>query len=159
MTQARITHPLAVTITGTRSTGHRNLDDYPALFGIYVGPFALPETRFYLGGAVGIDSMALRWLAQETSATLHVVAPGRLEDQPTVARQAVAMVRADGRLAELTELEGSLDASGYQARNQWMTDRSNLVIGFPLPGRTGGGTAWTLEYAGSLGLPRVIVPV
>ena len=159
MTQAGITHPSAVTITGTRSTGHRNLEDYPALFDIYMRPFALPVTRFYLGGAAGIDSMALQWLALETSATLHLVVPGRLEDQPADARYAVAMVRADGRLTELTELEGTLDTPGYHARNQWMTDRSNMVIGFPLAGRTGGGTVWTLEYAGSLGLPCLIVPV
>jgi hypothetical protein len=159
MTRIGITHPSAVTVTGTRSTGHREPEDYPVLFGIYIRPFALPDTRFYLGGATGIDSIALKWLARETSASLHVVVPGRLDDQPADARHAVAMVRSTGRLAELTELESTLDTPGYHARNQWMADRSSMVIGFPLSGRDSGGAVWTLEYARSLGLPCLNVPI
>jgi hypothetical protein len=159
MTRTGIARPSAVTITGTRSTAHRDLEDYAALFGIYIRPFALPGTRFYLGGATGIASIALQWLAWETPADLHVVVPGRLEDQPADARHAVAMVRADSRLAELTELKGTLDTPGYHARNRWMTDRSDMAIGFPLAGKDSGGAVWTLEYARSAGLPCLIVPV
>jgi hypothetical protein len=159
MTRIGIARPSAVTITGTRSTGHRDLEDYPALFGTYIRPFALPGTRFYLGGATGIDSIALQWLAWETSADLQVVVPARLEDQPADARHAVAIVRADSRLADLTELKGTLNTPGFHARNRWMADRSEMVIGFPLAGEDSGGAVWTLDYARSLGLPCLIVPV
>lgn len=40
-----------------------------------------------------------------------------------------------------------------------MTDRSQMVIGFPRSGATSGGTVYTIGYAASLGLPRLIVPV
>jgi hypothetical protein len=151
--------PRAVTITGTRSTGHRPLTDYRAMFEDYVGPFARPGVRFYLGGAKGIDSLALLWLANETQAVLSVVVPAKVADQPADARNAIATARDTGQLDEVVELEGELRTAGYYARNRWMVNRSEMVIGFPLADAPQSGTTYTLEYGASQGKPRLVVPV
>ncbi|MFG2625325.1 hypothetical protein [Streptomyces sp. NPDC048473] len=70
-----ITH--AVAITGTRSTGHRPRVEYATLFATYLGAFA--NSAFYGGGAKGIDSLALPWLAESTST---IVVPGTVAQQP-----------------------------------------------------------------------------
>lgn len=52
----------------------------PRLGGVftdYLRPFADPDAHFYLGGAAGIDTAALEWLAEHT-----------LFDEPTVGGQA-----------------------------------------------------------------------
>lgn len=149
--------PQAVTITGTRSTGHRELGEYRALFEEYIRPFALPGVRFYLGGATGIDSLALLWLGGETDTALTVVLPARFADQPADARHAIVTVRESGRLDKMVELEGEVRTAGYHARNRWMVDRSQFVIGFPHG--TGGGTVYTLNYAAGQGKPRLVVPI
>ncbi|WP_206185121.1 DNA-processing protein DprA [Thermoactinospora rubra] len=151
----------AITITGTRSTDHRPLGEYRLLFAQYLAPFALPGIRFYLGGARGIDSLALLWLASETQASLTVVVPGTLEGQPADARHAVALVRDQSRLAELVELAHPMHPSteGYHHRNRWMVDRSDFVIGFPRGEDTASGTWYTLDYAATQNKPRLILPV
>ncbi|TDB91492.1 hypothetical protein E1264_01485 [Actinomadura sp. KC216] len=151
--------PQAVTITGTRSTDHRALTDYRAMFDEYVRPFAQPGVSFHLGGASGIDSLALLWLADETDVRLVVAVPARLADQPPDARRAVATVRNAGRLTELVELGGTLNTEGYFARNRWMVDRSGFVIGFPLRGMRSSGTWYTLDYAANHDKPRLVMPI
>ncbi|CNG04590.1 Uncharacterised protein [Mycobacterium tuberculosis] len=151
--------PEAVTITGTRATEHRAAAEYWTIFEEYIGPFARPGVRFYLGGASGIDSLALRWLANETEAELTVAVPAKLADQPADARAAIVDAREAGRLAELVELGGPLQKVGYFARNRWMVDRSALVIGFPRCGTRTSGTWYTLEYAANHDKPRLIMPV
>jgi hypothetical protein len=148
----------AVAITGTRSTGHRTQAEYRTMFEDYLRPFAGPDVRFHLGGASGIDSLALLWLAGETKAELVVVVPAKLMDQPGDARHAVETVREADRLAELVELGGQTRTPGYHARNRWMVDRSQMTIGFP-HSASGGGTWYTLDYTASQDKPRVIVPV
>jgi predicted Rossmann fold nucleotide-binding protein DprA/Smf involved in DNA uptake len=152
--------PSGITITGTRATEHRSLGDYGTLFADYLAPFARLGTQFLLGGALGIDSLALLWLASETEASLTVVVPGTLPGQPADAQHAVAAVREQGRLAKLVELDHPDHPSieGYHARNRWMVDRSDFVIGFPRRGDMGSGTWHTLEYAAGQGKPRLIVP-
>lgn len=105
-------HLRAVTITGARSTSHRDPADYRALFDLYLRPFACDGTLFYLGGAPGIDSLALLWLAGQTKAALHVAVPAQLYEQPADSRHAVESVRSDGRLDGLTELQGTLNTPG-----------------------------------------------
>ncbi|MBO2453759.1 hypothetical protein J4573_42185 [Actinomadura barringtoniae] len=148
-----------MTITGTRSTEHRPSGDYREIFGQYVAPFARPGVRFYLGGAKGIDSLCLLWLAEETRAELVVVVPAALGDQPADARHAVAAVRQAGRLEQLVELGAEPRTSGYHARDRWMVDRSEMVIGFPLRGTSESGTHYTLGYATNLDRTRLILPV
>lgn len=151
--------PHAVTITGTRSTEHRASSDYREIFEEYVAPFAGAGVRFYLGGAKGIDSLCLLWLAEETRADLTVAVPAALGDQPADARDAIASARAAGRLDQLVELGGETKTSGYHARNRWMVDRSEMVIGFPLRGTSECGTHYTLGYAADLDRTRLVVPV
>lgn len=151
--------PLAATITGTRSTAHRPLEDYRTRFETYLLPFTSTQMRIYLGGATGIDSLALLWLATETQASLTVVCPATLADQPADARHAITTVRGRGRLDDLVELRGQLRTAGFHARNRWMVDRSEFVIGFPLADGHSGGTHYTLDYASSQSKPHLIVPV
>lgn len=147
----------AVTITGTRSTGHRSLDEYATLFASYLGPF-VDDGHFYVGGAKGIDSMALLWLAGTSNATVTVVAPGTLEQQPADARQAVARTR--DRVSEVIELAAvELNTAAFHARNRWMVDRSDMTIGFPLNAAGSSGTWQTLDYTAEQEKARLIVPV
>lgn len=151
--------PGAVTITGTRSTGHRPLEEYRLLFEEFLAPFVREGVRFYLGGAKGIDSLALLWLTWDTHVHLTVAVPARLADQPADARHAIATAKDAGRLDDVVELGGPLATPGYFARNRWMVDRSEMVIGFPRAGTTAGGTYYTLDYAAKLDKPRMVLPV
>ncbi|MEU1302574.1 hypothetical protein [Streptomyces shenzhenensis] len=147
-----------VTITGTRSTNHRALTEYANLFTTYLGPFSR-DTHFYIGGAKGIDSLALLWLAGNATADLTVVVPGTVEEQPAEARQAIARVR--DRILEVVEL-GALElrSPAYHARNRWMVDHSNMTIGFPnRDAAPTSGTWQTLNYTRDQGKPHLIVPV
>lgn len=149
----------AVAITGTRSTGGHELAWYGDTFGRYLGPFATSERRFYIGGATGIDSLSLLWLAGNSSSLITVVVPGTLDQQPADARQAVARCR--DRIDEVIELRAAeLRSPAFHARNRYMVDRSQLVIGFPLAGPEGRSGTWqTLNYGAAQGKPRLIVPV
>lgn len=146
-----------VTITGTRSTGHRSLAQYADLFAEYLAPWA-EGAHFYIGGARGIDSLTLLWLAGNTSASLTVVTPGRLDQQPAEARQAVT--RVQDRITEIVELAApELNTTAYHARNRWMVDRTGMTIGFPRAGQLDSGTWQTLTYTRDQGKPHLIVPI
>jgi hypothetical protein len=146
-----------VAITGTRSTGRRRLDEYAELFACYLGPFAT-DALFYLGGAKGIDSLGLLWLAGNTDARVVIVVPGTIDQQPAEARQAIARTR--DRITEIVELKAAeLRSAAYHARNRWMVDRSSMTIGFPHSGEPSSGTWQTLNYTSDMGKPRLIVPV
>nr|WP_073789156.1 hypothetical protein [Streptomyces sp. CB01580] len=147
----------AVTITGTRNTGHRPPVAYDQLFTDYLGPF-VHGGHFYLGGAMGIDSLSLLWLAERTDAGITVVAPGTVGQQPAEAQQAITRTR--DRIAEIVELGAAdLRASAYHARNQWMVDHTSLTIGFPHATEPSSGTWQTIDYTAEQGKPRLIVPV
>ncbi len=51
--------PESITITGTRSTDHHPDQWYRTAFSAYLAPFAAPRAHFFIGGAKGIDSLAL----------------------------------------------------------------------------------------------------
>ncbi|MEU4176928.1 hypothetical protein [Streptomyces sp. NPDC026589] len=146
-----------VTITGTRETAHKPLAEYADLFEQYLEPF-VPGAHFYLGGAVGIDTLALLWLADQTTAAITVVAPGTLSQQPAEAREAVARTR--GRITEIVELAAAkLRSPAYHARNRWMVDRTSMTIGFPHATAPSTGTWQTINYTAEQRKPRLIVPV
>lgn len=151
--------PLTVTITGTRSMGHRELAWYTGLFTTYLSPFAGDLTHFHIGGARGIDSLSLLWLAGNSKAKITIVAPGTVSQQPADARQAIQRCR--DRISEIVELGAEkLGTAAYHARNRWMVDRSDMAIGFPLEGPEGTSGTWqTLNYAAQQGRSRLIVPV
>ncbi|MGW5530218.1 hypothetical protein [Streptomyces xanthochromogenes] len=145
-----------VAITGTRATGHRTPDEYDALFAAYLRPFA--DGHFYIGGAKGIDSLALLWLAGNSAARLTVVVPGTVTQQPAEAQQAIARTR--DRIQDLVELGApELDTPAYHARNRWMVDHASMTIGFPHADEPMGGTWQTLNYTAEHGKPHLIVPV
>lgn len=151
--------PLAVAITGTRQTGHRELAWFTALFGTYLGPWAGEDAQLYIGGAVGVDSLSLCWLADNSAARITVVVPGTVAQQPELAREAIARCR--DRIAETVELGAAeLRTPAYHARNRYMADRAQMVIGFPLAGPEAASGTWqTLNYAAAQSKPRLIVPV
>lgn len=153
--------PRAVTITGARSTESLAGEDYTRTFSEYVGVFARPDVTFYLGGARGIDSLALLWLASATQSSLVVVVPATLTAQPADARHAVTAAQEQGRLAELVELRNPSHPSpeSYHVRNYWMVDHSEFVIGFPSGNNAASGTWVTLNYAAHQGKPRLILPI
>lgn len=149
-----------VTITGTRSIGEADHERVDSLFEDYLRPFADTDTRFHVGGAVGIDTAALIWLCQRTTAELYVVVPCRVADQPGEAVAAIEAGRRAGRLADIVELGADgLGTSAYHARNRWMVDRSELVIGFPRGTNQAQGTWYTLNYAAEQSKPRLVVPL
>ncbi|MFJ1698199.1 hypothetical protein ACIOHC_24290 [Streptomyces sp. NPDC088252] len=145
-----------VAITGTRNTGHRPLAEYGQLFANYLGPFA--QGHFYIGGAMGIDSLALLWLAGQADASITIVTPGTVDQQPAEARQAIARTR--DRITEIVELGAAeLRTPAYHARNRWMVDRTSMTIGFPHTAEPSTGTWQTITYTAEQGKPRLIVPV
>lgn len=149
---------LVVTITGTRSTGHQELTWYGDVFATYLGPFATDGARFHIGGAVGVDSLALLWLAGHSASRITVVVPGTVAQQPAEARQAIEHCR--DRIAEIVELGAvELHSPAYHSRNRYMVDRSQFVIGFPREGQSRSGTWYTLDYGAAQGKARLIVPV
>ncbi|WP_411091376.1 hypothetical protein [Streptomyces sp. 049-1] len=151
--------PLAAAITGTRQTGHRELGWFGDLFARYLGPWATPDTRFYIGGARGIDSLSLLWLAGNSTSRLTIVVPGTFAQQPAEARQAIERCR--DRIEDLVELGAAeLRTPAYHARNRYMVDRADMVCGFPLGDADGTSGTWqTINYGAGQGKPRLIVPV
>jgi predicted Rossmann-fold nucleotide-binding protein len=150
----------ALTITGSRrvpSAPDARLTD---LFEEFVAPFARRGTTVHVGGAAGVDTAALDWLARSTGAAVVVVVPCTVADQPDVAAASIRRWQDTGRLAAVVELGAvCLGSAAYHARNRWMVDRSRLVVGFPLGDEPTGGTRYTLDHAAALGIPRLVVPV
>jgi len=150
----------SVTITGTRSIDEETESRLHGLFDDYLQPFADPDAHFYLGGAAGLDTAALDWLAEQTQAVVTVVVPCTVANQPATAADAIVRWNLRERLAEVVELQADrLGTSAYHARNRWMVDRSGFVIGFPRGTEPASGTWYTVNYAADQGKPRLVVPV
>ncbi|GAY11432.1 hypothetical protein [Pseudonocardia sp. N23] len=150
-----------VAITGTRSIGDAPDDRLAAAFDAYLRPFADSAAHFYVGGASGVDTAALQWLATNTEAALTVVVPCRIVDQPTGSANVIEALRDEGRLADVVEMGATLlGKAAYHARNRWMVDHAGIVIGFPRGDEsTGGGTWYTLNYAAEQAKVRLVVPL
>lgn len=115
----------------------------------------------YVGGAIGIDTLCLDWILSDTKAIVVVACPGRLEQQPERAQESIrAALQTPGR-ARLVELRlgDPLREPEYFARNRWMVDRADMVVGFPKDRDRKGGTWYTIDYGASKRLPHLIVPV
>jgi hypothetical protein len=82
-----------ITITGTRSISDEDGDRLQSLFRDYLLPFA--TAHFYIGGAAGVDTATLDWLAEHTSATLTVVVPCTVADQSHAIRARAHAVHAE----------------------------------------------------------------
>ncbi len=151
----------SVAVTGTRSIGDAPVDELAEAFVAYLGPFADSASHFYVGGASGVDTAALQWLAKNTEAALTVVVPCRIVDQPAGSAEVIERLRGERRLADVVEMGATLlGKAAYHARDRWMVDHAGLVIGFPRGDESvGGGTWYTLRYAAEQGKARLVVPL
>jgi hypothetical protein len=155
---------LTIAITGTRQVESRS-ETLKGLFTSVLTPFATaftPDRGWLLGGAAGVDTLALRFLAGFDSGRLTVTVPVRRADQPADAQNAIQRAQAAGRLDRVVELahpEG-IGPAAFTARNFWLVDHADLVIGFPLSATDDGSGTWeTLNYAAELGRPYLVAPL
>ncbi|GAA5153237.1 hypothetical protein GCM10023321_23200 [Pseudonocardia eucalypti] len=149
-----------ITITGSRSTEHRSAEFYGRIFEAYLEPFAQQNAHFHIGGALGIDTLTLNWLANNTPSAITIAVPCSVNDQPHEAADAIRSWARAGRLADIVELNApALGTPAYHVRNRWMVDRTQFVIGFPRNDDPGSGTWYTLGYAAEQRKPRMIVPI
>jgi hypothetical protein len=151
----------SITVSGTRSTGHRADAAYDRLFDRYLDPFLGEGTLVLVGGAGGIDTLALRWLLRRADVHIQIVVPRTVADQPEAAREAIAeaLLQQPDRVA-LVELRAAvMDRASYHRRNRYMVDRSEMVVGFPFGDDRNSGTWQTLDYAESRRTPYLVVHV
>jgi len=149
-----------IAISGSRKTGHRRQEEYDRLFEEFLGPFATDQAQVYIGGAIGIDSLALTWLVDRTAANIVVAAPGTVEQQPDEAKATITQALRSQRVkvVELAHPDFP-SATAYHARNRWMVDRAQLLIAFPHGDDPSSGTWYTIRYATDQTKPRLIVPI
>lgn len=141
---------MSIAVTGSRDLGSRSKADVIGAFESFLLPFAHAGVHWVLGGAAGIDTMALDWLTGlDHPGDRLVVVPVTVADQPREAQLSIkeAGERGTVEVIELCHPSGSGPAA-WTARNRFMVDHCQLVIGFPasdLPDQS--GTWETLEYA------------
>lgn len=131
-------------------TGHRVYPDRAAL---YSGLDRFRAREYIFGGARGVDSDALQYIARTQPRSIRtVVVPNRVIDQPIDAR---AIIRRHA--TRVIELRNS-GSDRYMIRNRFMVDRATRVQAFyDFRGR--GGTYNTIEYANSIGRNVTIQPM
>jgi predicted Rossmann fold nucleotide-binding protein DprA/Smf involved in DNA uptake len=151
----------AVVVSGSRRTAHREVAEYDALFAEFLAPFVSDDAVIYVGGAKGIDSLALTWLVRNTDARLVVAAPDTVSSQPEEAQAAIAAALERSIRVEVVELRHPEfpSAAAYHSRNRWMVDRAGLLVAFPNGNNPSSGTIYTITYAAARNLPRLIVPI
>jgi predicted Rossmann fold nucleotide-binding protein DprA/Smf involved in DNA uptake len=150
---------IAITGTRTPSAADGELD---CRFARFLGPFDGSGSTWLLGGAAGIDTLALGWLAEHGQGALHVAVPVTAADQPEEAGHVIRQAEGAGRLAQLSELRhpAGIGNDAFTARNRWLVEHSDFVIGFPATATEDGSGTWeTLDFARSLGRPFLVVPV
>jgi hypothetical protein len=125
------------------------------------------ELRF--GGALGADTVALT-AADDLDVVAHLVVfvPGRVADQPAVARDAIQAFADEVVELRLPLQHGRLPAWAFLRRNDAMLTgrvrpnlqlaKAQLCVGFK-DGREHGGTHYTLQKAAELGILNRTVPV
>lgn len=153
--------PKAITVSGARVINQQPAAAKDELFVEYLAPFAAEHTQFYVGGAVGIDSLALRWLTERSRAAITVVVPATVADQPDDARSEISAASRAGRLREVIELRHPRfpEPEAFHVRNRWMVDHSEFLIAFPRGTDSLSGTWQTVDYAAASAKPRLIVPL
>jgi len=125
-------------------TGHR---EYPDPAALYRGLNQLKADHYMFGGARGIDSDALEYLARTQPSSIRtVVVPNRLIDQPGEAQ--VIIKRHATNVIELH----NTGPDRYFIRNKYLVDNSTRVQAF-YDFREHGGTYQTINYANNRGKP------
>ena len=131
-------------------TGHRVYPDRAAL---YTGLDRYQAKEYLFGGAQGVDTDALDYIAKtQPRAVRTVVVPNRVINQPAVAQAAIRQHAT--RVVEL----GNTGADRYMIRNRYMVDRSTRVEAF-YDFRGSGGTYNTIKYARSVGRDITVQPM
>src|SRR5262249_55363182 len=122
----------AVVISGSRDTEDRPPAEYDVLFDEFLAPFVAVGTTVHVGGAKGIDSLALTWLVANSEAHVVVAAPGTVSGQPEEARVAITTALERSTRVEVVELchPEFPSAAAYHSRNRWMVDRAGLLVAF-----------------------------
>ena len=143
---------------------HRPLSDYIELFDEYLAPFLGDATLIYMGGAIGIDSLALAWLADNHfESEVVVVVPHALRDQPADAQLAIQNARSKGLDVTIVELKYPRPSHPhrevFRKREMWMVERSDFVVAFPHGEDPLSGTRYTVSIADRLGKPFLMVPI
>lgn len=149
---------MKITLTGPRRTDGVSESDFWHNFGTYLEPFNHPWSEWFVGGAAGLDTIALRWLWQNAQGHVAIVVPNELRHQPDEAQEEIRTALSRRSAFELMELRHPeiRRAPAYHARNHYMVDRSGLVIGFPHRSQPSRGTLATLKYAEDHGKDRIV---
>lgn len=147
-----------ITITGPRDVDDIDIRDFGILFRGLLLPFDGPDTKWLVGGARGVDTIALRWLFYECRGPVVVVVPSLLNEQPQESIQAVRDFQLYSperiNVVELKHENFPMPAA-FHDRNHYMVDASNLVAGFPHRTRPSNGTRATLKYAKEMNVARL----
>lgn len=131
-------------------SGHRVYPDRAALFR---GLDQLKARTYILGGARGVDSDALEYLAKTQPHSIRtVVVPNRLIDQPKLTIPITKKYSTS-----VIEL-GKTDPGRYMNRNRYLVDHSKHLRAF-YDYRQSGGTYNTIQYARNIGRPLSITPM
>lgn len=126
----------------TAFTGHRDYGD-PAV--LYSRLDQLNSRAYMFGGARGIDSDALTYIAQtQPESQRIVVVPNTVSVQPAEAQHAIK-----NYATEVVELKNT-GTNRYFIRNRYMVINSNRLEAF-YDGRKTGGTYQTINFATSRG--------
>jgi DNA polymerase III epsilon subunit-like protein len=135
-------HPLPDVPT-TAVTGHRAITEADA-DEVRRVIRAEPAGVWIFGGALGVDTVALRAAREAGLSWLEVIVPGTVAQQPAEARRAIE--ECSDAVTEM-RAPNLADARSYYARDREMVRRASRVLAF-LDGRSGSsGTRATAEYA------------
>lgn len=131
-------------------TGNRDYADPAAL---YRGLDRIGARQYYFGGARGIDTDALSYVAETQPQSIRtVVVPNRLTDQPVAAQAAIKQ-----HATNIIELKNA-GPDRYQLRNKFIVNKADKTVGFyNYSGR--GGTYQTIDYARSQGKLLQVNPI
>jgi len=132
---------MRIAITGSRSgVGPARIEE---ALSEYVGE----GHDWLLGGAVGVDTDALRYLAR-CEERITVIVPQTLDNQPEKAREVIQSAVAGGAVLVEPGYGVELYGKACLARNRMMVDRAEMVIAFPRgPEVLRSGTWATVRYA------------
>lgn len=123
-----------ITITGSREIKE---NEARPLFEEYLHVELGKNHRWILGGALGIDTWALKWLNEKQEKCIIIV-PFFKTDQPIIAKKYFPLAQ------EIIELKLNKTKASYMKRNSFMVDHSFKVWGF---WTKKGGTLKTIHYA------------
>jgi len=127
--------------------------------------------RIYFGGAVGVDTEALKICrTMKTIAKvddknsrvipeLVVVYPDTMEHAPNAQCRNTTIRCADKIIQLRMPIVQSNGWRAYHNRNEYMVNHSVKLLGFPFFGRDGGGAIATIKYAKSKGKEAEVHPI